>query len=185
MMKKFLAALAILLISCSVRVCAAAPLIDANVEEVIQAMNYLSRELNIRLWGKEYYTYKGLRRCELHWGNSSDNLIRFRLDSNNNVQRALVSFNSKTNVIESALMYSSILMMADLTEADIESFSDKFMQDVMAVFKEKMSQNSAAGAGDSFFHKAYKIWSSEARRNIIVDVEMNNNGIMDIYMYAE
>ena len=184
MRKKFLAVVAILLFACNVRVCAAAPLINHNVEEVIQVINYLSRELNISIWGKEYYTYQGLRRCELHWGNSSNNLIRFRLDGNNNVQRALVSFNSKANVIESALMYSSILMMAGTTEADIENFSDQFMQDVMNVFKEKMSQNSAAGAGDSFFHQAYKIWSSEASRNIIVDIEMNR-GIMDIYMYAE
>ena len=178
MKKKFLAVLAILLISCSVRVCAAAPLINADAETVINALVQVCGQFNVSVWGKEYYTYEGLLRCELHWGNSKSNLIRFRLDNNNNVQRALVSFpidndyDSLQTSVTSGFVYIGILAMAGLTKEEIDPLGRKVFQDAM--------ENPYA----AYFHKTYSIWSAQTRRNIIFDVELKNNR-MDYYMYAD
>ncbi len=177
MLKKILLGVVIFLFAANVRVSAAA-LINSDVENVIEGIRRVSSQFNISIWGKEYYTYQGARRCELHWGNSQNNLIRFRLGNNNEVQRALVSYpadgsydNLKTNM-EGGLMYASILMMAGVTQNDIDNFGREFYQDIMA------------DPYSSYFHKKYTVWSSQAQRNIFVDVEYKNTRA-DFYMYAD
>ena len=177
MFKRFLLGVVIFLFAANVTASAAA-LINSDVEKVIEGIRRVSSQLNISVWGKEYYTYQGTRRCELHWGNSQNNLIRFRTGNNNEVQRALVSFpaagfdyDSFNTSMQSGFMYCAILIMAGVSDNEIQNFSRKLFDDCMA------------DPYAEYFHKTYTLWSSQNQRNIIVDVEIKNTS-MDVYMYA-
>lgn len=176
MLRKILLGVVIFLLASNVTANAAA-LINADVERVIEGIRRVSSQFNISVWGKEYYTYQGTRRCELHWGNSQNNLIRFRLGENNNVQRALVScpevvdYDSMQSGMASGLMYGAILVMAGVSDNDLQNFTRRLFNDFMA------------DPYAEYFHKTYTLWSSQNQRNITVDVEYKN-GRSDIYMYT-
>lgn len=177
MKKKFVAVVAILLISCSVRICAAAALIDSNVGNVIDGLVRMGSQFNISFWGKEYYSYQGLSRCELHFGDSADNLIRFRLDGIYNVQRALVSFPDSSST-DGGRVLGAILIMAGVDKNDYATFTKKFVQDLMEkALEDPYNPNP-------YFHRRYEVWASETRRNITVDFEWKNS-FQDYYIYAE
>ncbi|MBR2519404.1 MAG: hypothetical protein IKE46_06435 [Selenomonadaceae bacterium] len=66
-MKKFFAAMiAVTLLLCQnpaqavdVRLC------DNKIQNVVKALKFGCNELGIDIWGTEYYTYQGARRCEV------------------------------------------------------------------------------------------------------------------------
>ena len=176
MLKRFVLGVVIFLLASNVTAQAAA-LINSDVEKVIEGIRRVSSQFNISVWGKEYYTYQGMRRCELHWGNSQNNLIRFRLGDNNSVQRALVSFPNVTNYdsmqssVEGSLMYGGILIMAGVSENEIQNFGRRFFDDCMA------------DPYAEYFYKTYTLWNSKTQRNIVVEVELKSSRA-DFYMYA-
>ena len=68
-MRNFLAALALALTLFALDNVALAyttvQLCDRNVESVISDLSKTVKNFGVTLWGKEYYTYKGERRCQL------------------------------------------------------------------------------------------------------------------------
>lgn len=169
MLKKILLSAVILLIFTNVKASAGA-LINADVERVIGGLQRVCNNTNISLWGKSYLTIKDSRICVIHWGNSKNNTVVFQLGSNNNVQRAFVSFpynadyDSMKSIMASSVMYSSILIMAGLTNNEIENWNRRFFDDIMA------ADNYA-----EHFYKKYPLWSSQTQRNITVEFLYKNN----------
>ena len=93
-MLKRLLALTVFLACLACSVTASAELIyGGNVSDIINAFKLVGSEIGgFNVWGTEYYTHKGIKRCELHFGNSENNLIRFRLNNDNSVARMLITF---------------------------------------------------------------------------------------------
>ena len=143
-------------------------LFDHSVDYIISDLRTAGREFNISLWGTEYYTYQGARRCELHFGNSDNNTIRFRLNNDNSVVRVLVSVwvpdgKMSRAVAESAeqcgLIAGVILYSVGLTQSEIESLSNKAADD----FYDALNNNPYM----THYHEATSIWCPRIRRHVV------------------
>ncbi len=149
-----------------------------NVLDVIDAFKLVGNELGFSLWGTKYYTYKGINRCELHFGNSQNNLIRFRLNNDDSVARMLITIPNSDNVLalESG-MEAGILAVASciaygVNEKEAEHMWESFTVDVFDnIFSSHM-------------HKKYYAWSSRTRQYIVMDVEWDMSKL-DLYFYPE
>lgn len=81
-MKKFFVITSIILLLFSTNLVHATPvqIYDYSVENIISNLKKECAQQGIDIWGTEYYNYKGTQRCELHFGNTKSNIIRFRLN---------------------------------------------------------------------------------------------------------
>lgn len=106
-MKKFLVSIlvAILFVSCeSFAHATPVQIYDYSVD------NFINDLTRFNVWGTEYYTYQGVKRCELYFGDSKSNIIRFRLNNDNSVSRILVTFpNDFKPVIQAGFIITIII----------------------------------------------------------------------------
>ena len=153
-------------------------LYGGDVSDVINAFKLVGNEFDFRVWGTEYYTYKGIKRCELHFGNSQDNLIRFRLNNNNSVARMLITFkNSYSNSgFESAFQAGILSAAACLIYGVNEDESKKMWM--------SFTDDAIDHLFSYYMHKKYYAWSSKTQQYITMDVEMDTSKI-DLYFYLE
>ena len=155
-------------------------LYGGNVADIIQVMKSVGNEFGFSVWGTNYYTtYKGIKRCELHFGNSQNNLIRFRLNNDNSVARMLVSIPNSYNTeaeMEDA-MYAGLLagvccISAGVDESEYKQLWSTLLSDIV--------DNMFA----THIHKRYSVWCSRAQQYIVADVEMDNYKV-DYYFYVD
>lgn len=157
-------------------------LFDYNVDYIISDLRMAGRELGFEIWGTEYYTWQGARRCELHFGRSDDNVIRFRLNDGNSVSRALVTiFNKEISraTMEAAnqagLIAGVILISIGLTPSEVESLINETADD----FYDAQNKNPNM----THYHEKHSIWCSKTRRYIVADYEVTTSSV-DFYIYA-
>lgn len=159
-------------------------LYDHSVDYVISDLRTVGRKLDISIWGTEYYTYQGARRCELHFGNSDNNTIRFRLNNDNSVVRVLVSVwvpdgKISRSVVQATeqcgLIAGGILYLVGLTQSEVESLSNNAADD----FYDAINNNPYM----THYHKASSIWCPRIRRHVVFDFEATETHV-DIYLYA-
>lgn len=154
-------------------------LYGGHVSDIIQLMKSVGNEFGFSVWGTEYYTYQGVKRCELHFGHSQNNLIRFRLNSDNSVARMLVSVPNSTNT-ESEMkdaMYAGLLAGVCCISAGVNESEYKQM---WSVLWSDIVDNMYA----THMHKRYSVWCSRAQQYIIADVEMDTSKV-DYYFYPD
>ena len=178
-MKKFSVA-AIFLFCLMFNVSASAETLYAgNVSKVIQFMKSVGDEVGFSVWGTEYYTYQGVKRCELHFGRSQNNLIRFRLNSDNSVARMLVSVpNSYNTEVEMEdIMYAGMLAGICCIAAGVDK--DEYQQMWGNILRDGLDDLFATHT-----HKKYSVWCSKAQKYIVADVETDTSKI-DYYFYPE
>lgn len=145
-----------------------------NVSDIIEAFKMVGNEFNFRVWGTEYYTYKGINRCELHFGNSQNNLVRFRLNNDNSVARMLVT---TSNSELDSLMQAGMLLGTALNAYGVDS--NDFAQAWLTLL-----QDLEDNAYSNYFHKRYSLWSYKTHQYIIMDIESNMTKA-DYYFYPE
>lgn len=159
-------------------------LYDHSVDYVISDLRTVCRELDISLWGTEYYTYQGARRCEMHFGNSDNNTIRFRLNNDNSVVRVLVSVWIPDGKLSRAVAQATeqcgmiaggILYLVGLTQSEVESLSNKAADD----FYDAINNNRYM----THYHEKYSKWCPQIRRYVVFDFEATETHV-DIYLYA-
>lgn len=174
MLRKILTLAAILVIFTSAEV-SAGEVINYDAERVIKNVVRVTNSDNISIWGKEYYTYEGVRYCRFHWGNAKNNLILFRLNDNNHVKRAIVSAPSSIRD-QCFSMAEVICSLAGLSTGEIDDLVTKINNDIMA------------NPYVTSFKKIYPIFSTnraiKKQKNIIqVMVEFKDN--YDFYCIYE
>ena len=186
-MKKFFAVtiIAVTLLLCQNPAQAAAVrLCDSNVESVISVLNRAASEFNTSIWGTEYYTYQGARRCEMHFGNSRENTIRLRLNNDNTVARALVTVGGLSNLnlrssIESgfnaALMAVAILVTTGMNDSEAKTLMDTANDKYFAALESNPYM--------AHYHEKTSVWCSSIQRYVVWDYEVTETH-MDIYLYA-
>ena len=179
MLKKFLVLTAFL--TCLACNCAAnaQSLYSGDVSNIIDAFKVVGNKLGFRVWGTEYYTYKGIKRCELHFGNTENNLIRFRLNNDNSVARMLITIPNSYDVssgLEDGFQAGVLAAVACIAYG-VEENEYKQMWDSLTVdiFDNLFS---------SHIHKKYYAWSSRTQQYITMDVEMDTSKV-DFYFYID
>ena len=188
-MKKFFAALivaATLLICQNPAQAVDVRLCDYSVETVISNLNRIAAELNTSIWGKEYYTYQGARRCEMHFGNSVENTIRLRLNNDNTVARALVIVGGISDLSRATMksavyaggMATAILFSTGMSESEAKTLTD----DAMDKFFAAINRNPYM----THYHEKTSVWCSSIQRYVVWDFELSETPEphMDIYLYA-
>ncbi|MBR1647406.1 MAG: hypothetical protein IJ685_11620 [Selenomonadaceae bacterium] len=187
-MKKFFAAIIFALLLLLVESSAQSmpvQLFDHSVDYIISDLRTACREeLGISLWGTEYYTYQGARRCELHFGNSDNNTIRFRLNNDNSVVRVLVSVWVPDRKLSRAVaeageqcgfIAGAILYSIGLTLSEIESLFNKATDD----FYDTLNRNPYT----THYHESTSIWCPRIRRYVVLDLE-GSPSMVEFYIYA-
>ena len=150
-------------------------LYGGNVSDIINAFKVTGNLFEFSVWGTEYYTYNGIKRCELHFGNSQDNLVRFRLNNDNSVARMLISFPSSSGMdtsIQAGALAGVACAAYDIDDNDYKQMWMTFLQDMVD------------SVHSNYFHKKYPLWSYRTHQYIVMDVEMNLSKV-DLYFYAE
>lgn len=172
-----IAALAILIVSSSAQ---ATPvqIYDPAVRNMISSLKSACSLVGIDIWGTEYYTYQGARRCELHFGDSRDNTIRFRLNNDDSIARVLVTHRlnyflaNDINAAEILIVVATVLNEIGLTESECQALIDKLSR--------KISQ---AGEYATYFHDKSSVWCSKAKRYVTLDLEVDHSKV-DWYLYS-
>lgn len=180
-MKKIFASTAFLICLFFTMTASAETLYGGHVSDIIQLMKSVGNELGFSVWGTEYYTYQGVKRCELHFGSSQNNLIRFRLNSDNSVARMLVSVPNSTNIeSESEMkdaMYAGMLAGVCCISAGVNK--DEYKQMWGTLWSDILDNIYA-----THMHKRYSVWCSRAQQYIIADIEVDGSKV-DYYFYPE
>ena len=148
---------------------------DPDFSNMLNSFKGTCRLFNIDVWGTEYYTYKGARRCEVHFGDSENNLIRFRLNDDNSVSRILITFPPQYiiyNDTELLLVLAGILNEIGLSTSELEILSND-LSDKM----DRMGQYA------THFHDKSSVWCAKTRRYITLDFECDYSKV-DFYLYA-
>lgn len=183
-MKKFFAALivaATLLICQNPAQAVDVRLCDYTVESVLNFLKRAGDELGIDVWGTEYYTYKGARRCEVHFGNSRNNTIRLRLNNDNTIARALVTIQASSlrAAVESGFhagaMATAILVSTGMNQSEAKIL----FNDAMDKFLNAIERNPYM----THYHEKSSVWCSSIQRCVVWDYEVSNSSL-DIYLYA-
>lgn len=183
-MKKFLVSIlvAILFLSCeSFAHATEVQIYDYSVDNIINDLKSVVGQSGVDIWGKEYYTYKGVKRCELHFGNSNRNIIRFRLNNDNSVSRILVTFpnelseSSLQSSRQAGVVLAFVLDRLGLSESECKNLMSKLLNGITNVAKREPYR--------THFHEKYSIWCSKTQRYITLDVEFDLSKV-DYYLYA-
>ena len=149
-------------------------LYSGNVSNVIDAFKIVGKEFGFSVWGTEYYTYKGIKRCELHFGNTENNLVRFRLNNDNSVARVLITIpNSYEAGFQAGALSAAVcISFGRVQEKEYKKMWESVILDVF--------DNLSA----SHIHKKYYAWSPILKQYITMDVEMDTSKI-DLYFYVD
>ena len=174
MLKKFFVLTTVLTcLACSVTANAQS-LYSGNVSNVIDAFKIVGNEFGFSVWGTEYYTYKGVKRCELHFGNTENNLVRFRLNNDNSVARVLITIpNSYESGFQAGALSAAVCI--SLGRVDKNKYNQMWESVILDVF-----DNLSA----SHIHKKYYAWSPILKQYITMDVETDTSKI-DLYFYVD
>ena len=156
---------------------------DRSVDNVISGLKSDCAGQGIKIWGTEYYTYQGARRCELNFGDTKDNVIRFRLNNDDSVSRVLITIpnsivaqnGSREAFMQASFVMGSIFKAIGLSESETRDLGGQWTQ----AFKAFGKQNSHA----HHYHEKFSVWCSRLERNIVLDVEMDDSKF-DWYIYA-
>ena len=163
---------------------AAVRLCDNKIQNVVKALEFGCDQLGISIWGTEYYTHQGVRRCELHFGNTDKNTIRFRLNNDDTIARALVtvrvtnSSNFRT-AFESGLQGGTIagliLYCSNVSKYEVEALADKVADKFLAAFESNPYM--------THYHEKTSLWCPSIYRYVVWDYEVTDTHL-DIYLYA-
>lgn len=184
-MKKIFVITSIILLLFSTNLVHATPvqIYDYSVENIISNLKKECAQQGIDIWGTEYYNYKGTQRCELHFGNTKSNIIRFCLNDDKSVSRILViipnsvisSEGSNNSFMQTAFITGIICKNIGLSESEAYDLTNQWRVN----FKNWANQNPNA----HYFHEKYSVWCSKTERYIVLDVEMDDFKF-DWYFYA-
>lgn len=185
-MQKFFAAivLAIFVAVTSSASAAEVQIYDRSVDDIIADLKSDCAKYNVTdIWGTEYYTYQGARRCEVNFGDTKDNVIRFRLNDDNSVARLLITIpnsivgrdGSPEGFMQASFVMGSIFKAIGLSESEARDLGDTWTQN----FKAFGRQNPHA----HHYHEKFSVWCSRLERNIVLDVEPDDSKF-DWYIYA-
>ena len=156
---------------------------DYSVENIIRNLKEDCARQGIDIWGTDYYTYNGVQRCELNFGNSKNNVIRFRLNNDNSVSRILVTMpnsftsnnGSKKSFMESAFVNGVIVKSIGLSKSE--------GYELIGKWTERFKEFAAENPGANYFHEKFSMWCPSIERYIVLDVEMDDSKF-DWYFYA-
>ena len=156
---------------------------DGNINDIISNLEIDCENFNTNIYNLEYYTYEGARRCELNFGNSKNNIVRFRLNSDDSVERVLISIpnsfvakdGSSYSYNQAAFIQGSIEKSIGLSKSETSELGNKFRE----AFQNFGRNNSNA----HHYHEKFSVWCSKTNRYIVRDVEMDDDKF-DWYIYA-
>lgn len=151
---------------------------DSDFDEMLPRFKFTCQFLGVDVWGTEYYTYQGARRCELHFGDSTSNIIRFRLNNDNSVSRILITTPYKyfDNNDEKVLyVLANILKEIGLSQSEIETLSNDLVN--------KMEQLERVNPYTTHVHEKFSVWCSKTQRYITLDLEVDYSKV-DFYFYS-
>ena len=157
---------------------------DQSINNVLNGIrNDCDRYGTANIWGIEYYTYEGAKRCEFHFGDTNNNLVRFRLNNDNSVSRVLISIpnsiiakdGSRTSYNQASFINGSIFKAIGLSESESKDIFGRSIES----FKEYGRTHSDV----HHYHEKFSVWCSRTNRYIVLDVEMDDNKF-DWYIYA-
>ena len=149
---------------------------NRTAEEILNDLKIVGNELGISIWGKEYYTYQGARRCEVKFGKSDNNAIRFRLNNDNSVQRILITFyyynqrQALDSVVDASFLAAATMLAIGLSESEMDVLYNK-INSVRDRFYSK------------YVHEKASVWCSATQRYVVLDFEAEPSH-MDFYLYA-
>ena len=150
-------------------------LCDRNVENVISDLSKTVKNFGVTLWGKEYYTYKGERRCQLHFGNSKTNVVRFRVNNDNSVVWAFVSAtlqigqsDEEKDYIRTQTVMTAISLTdcIGLSESDSDSLRDK-LQELATKWRDGISKSDPP-------HGQVSLWCPSVQRYVLLDIKIDD-----------
>ena len=185
-MKKFLAAmtLAVTLLICQHAAQAAdVRLCDSNVEDVISVLERIAGERNIRLWGKNYYTDQGARRCELHFGDTDKDTIRFTLNDDA-IANVLVTVryqnpselqNSEGRGFNAGVLAGAVLLCSGVSQSELKTLVDESTA--------KFSAAADSNPQMTHYHEETSVRCESIQRYVVWDYEVTET-YMNIYLYA-
>ncbi len=148
---------------------------DSDFDKMLTHFKLTCQLMNVDIWGTEYYTYQGAQRCEVHFGNSKSNTIRFRLNNDNSISRVLITTPSKylvDNDVEVLFVFAGILHEIGLSQSELETLGNKLGDKI-----DRMSSYS------THIHERSSVWCSKTRRYVTLDLEMDYSKV-DFYLYA-
>ena len=152
---------------------------DSNFDEMLPRFKFVCQVMNVDVWGTEYYTYQGAPRCELHFGDSKHNIIRFRLNNDNSVSRILITTPFKYLDENTDEVMASVLIITlseiGLSQSEIETLMDNF--------NDKLNRLALLNPYATNIHEKFSIWCSKTQRYITLDVETDYSKV-DFYLYA-
>ena len=156
---------------------------DQNFYDVLNSLKKDCSKYGLNLWGTETYTYEGVKRYEIHFGDTDNNLIRFRLNNDNSVARVLVTIpnsitmrdGSEESFNQATFITGSIFKAIGMSESETRDIGERFVRKFKA-FGQSRNAN--------YFHEKFSVWCSRSNRNIIEDVEFTSSKF-DWYIYAE
>ena len=149
---------------------------NRTAEEILNDLRIVGNQLGISIWGKEYYTYQGARRCEVKFVKSDNNAIRFRLNNDNSTQRILITFyyynerQAIDSVVDASFLAAAAMLAVGLTESEMEVLTQK-LNSVSDRFYSK------------YVHEKVSVWCSATQRYVVLDFEAEPSH-MDFYLYA-
>ena len=178
MRKIFMALILITVFVFNVNVAAASEvrLSNRTAEEILNDLRIVGNQLGISIWGKEYYTYQGARRCEVKFGKSDNNAIRFRLNNDNSTQRILITFyyynerQAIDSVVDASFLAAAAMLAVGLSESEMDVLYNK-LNSVKNNFYSK------------YVHEKVSVWCSATQRYVVLDFEAEPSH-MDFYLYA-
>ena len=149
---------------------------NRTAEEILNDLRIVGNELGISIWGKEYYTYQGARRCEVKFGKTDNNAIRFRLNNDNSTQRILITFyyyserQAIDSMVDASFLAAATMLAIGLNESEMEVLNQK-LNSVSDRFYSK------------YVHEKISVWCSATQRYVVLDFEAEPSH-MDFYFYA-
>lgn len=147
---------------------------DSDFNDLFSRLKLTCRLIDIDIWGTEYYTYQGARRCETHFGNRKSNIIRFRLNNDNSISRVLITTSSKyAEDNDDMAILAVILYEIGLSQSEIETLLNKLIDKI-----DRISWYA------TYFHDKSSVWCSKTRRYVTLDCEIDHSKV-DFYLYAD
>lgn len=157
-------------------------LYDHSVDYVINDLRTVCREFGISLWGTEYYTYKGARRCELHFGNSDNNTIQFLLNDDDSIAGVFVTSGVTTPLraavksgFQAGIILETILRSVGMSKPEANRLAGKACKDLFDAFDRNPYIRQ--------HNEKISVRCPRIRRCVVVDYEFNSSSA-NFYIYA-
>lgn len=152
---------------------------DGGVRNFFKVFEIISKNKNVYFDEPDFYTHKGVKRCDVNFGDSSDSFVRFILNNDGSVSRILIRIPSDASVstgLDAGYICGACLGTIGLNSQEYFSIWGRLSDDVSSTLK----NNPYA----SNFKKNYSAWCSKTNRYVAVEFEFDlSGGWYDIYAY--